>query len=551
MSRSARHPSDPSAAAVPPSPAPEQGRATAGAHGAIDATMTSPVPSALLSPVAELAQRPARAVRRSSIRQDGGPTQSSPFNGMMVWGLLLLAFVAPLPVGSNRPALWALWAAVIGIALAVHLAFVRGNPLKDTYGDLRWAISFALALPIWGLVQMMPWLGGGISLPSGAEFGLLLGVDVTQLHGRSISLAPQVTGLAVMRMLAHVALFVLVLRLISRNSRANAVLHWLFYGITLHAVWAMMNLKFLGDVAIWGEKTAYLGAATGPFVNRNSFASYLGMGVVLGVALLMDRGNRPRLRTPHLRAIFSPENLSLLVVGLCTALIFVALLATQSRAGLAATLVGAAVAWAVMAQAQAIHTQPLAKGQRVLARRILMGIAALALLVALVQGIASGVLERGIFASADWGLRERIYANAIDRILERPLTGYGLDTFALAYEMGRDADRLTETTQVDAHSTYLENWVDAGLIFGSAMLLAGLAYLRRLWALLPRRDTAGTGGQPAPRSPALAAAALGVFALAALHSLVDFSFEIEANVMVMIIILAVGVAPLRQKTRNN
>ncbi|MFN3606940.1 MAG: hypothetical protein ACK4SS_07060, partial [Cypionkella sp.] len=88
------------------------------------------------------------------------------------------------------------------------------------------------------------------------------------------------------------------------------------------------------------------------------------------------------------------------------------------------------------------------------------------------------------------------------------------------------------------HSTYLENWVEGGVIFGSAMIVAALIYLRHL---------AHMAAQPA-RPAVPTAAACGVLALAAAHSLVDFSFEIEANVIILTIILAIGAAPFQRRS---
>lgn len=470
----------------------------------------------------------------------GAAKGGTAFNRLMIYALIALAFLGPLPLGSNRPVAWAFWAAVIGLGLALHLLLARQRSMGQVVAGLGLVLALALVQPIWGLVQVIPGLGylmGG--LPEGVP---------EALRASTLSLAPEATVLAVMRMLAHVALFVLVLRVVSRASSADRLLQGVFYGITLHAVWAMVNLMLLGDAVIWGEKTAYLGTATGTFVNRNSFASYLGMGLVLGLVLIMDRDHHPRMRTPHRSALFAPDNLARLAMGLCLLLIFIALLATQSRAGLASSLAGMAVAGAVMARARSHHADRLAPGHKRLARAILAGIAALGLLFVLGQG----VLERGIFTAADSASRGQIYANAWARIQERPILGYGLDSFPIAYELGRSDDSFDAVIQVDAHSTYLENWVEGGVIFGSAMLLAALAYLRRLWDVAGwtkhRPDQmAANAPENAPHPPQLIAAALGVMTLAALHALVDFSFEIEANVMVLTILLALGVAPLRQK----
>ena len=506
----------------------------------------------------------------------GGSSGGSRLNRGMVWVFVAIGFLGPLPLGSNRPVAWAFWAMVIGLGLALHIALSGGadDVRSKERGKDRAALAgrgvilgLGLVQRFWGLVQLIPGLGGllgGLAvLPVGA-----VGEIGDGLAASTITLSRDATGLAVLRMLSHVALFVLVVRVVGRASLADLLLRGLFFGITLHAVWAMVNLAFLGDWVIWGEKSAYLGAATGPFVNRNSFASYLGMGLVLAVVLVMDQDHVPRLRTPQRWAIFAPDNLARAGIGLCGLLILVALLATQSRAGLAASLIGAGVAGLVMGRARSRHSALLARPQLRLARGILGVIAGSGLLAVLGQAVA----ERGLFTLADAGGRGEIYANAVARIGERPRLGYGLDTFAMAYELGGSGGGVRAVIQVDAHSTYLENWVEGGVIFGSAMILAGLLYLRRLrrvaggllgGAVHVQRDDAGPAAaplatppaaptaEPPAQPPALVAASLGVLVLAGLHALVDFSFEIGANVMVLTMILALGVTPLRRRLRQD
>lgn len=500
-----------------------------------------------------------------------GASGGSRLNQGMVWGLIVMAFLAPLPLGSNRPVAWAFWAMVVGLALALHVAlsgdgasprgrggYGRGGSQRAALSGLGVILGLALVQPIWGLVQIIPGLGWllGAALPAGGA-----GDAAQALGGSTISLSRDATMLAMMRMLSHVGLFVLVVRVVGRASLADRLLYGIFFGITLHAVWGMVNLVILGDAAIWGAKSAYLGAATGPFINRNSFASYLGMGLVLGVVLALDRSHRPRMRTPHRWAIFAPDNLARLGFGLCGLLIFIALLATQSRAGVLASLIGAGVAGAVMARARSRHSDLLASPQRRVARAILVAFMGIGLLAVLGQGL----IERGLFTAVDAGDRGVIYANALARIAERPILGYGLDSFAVAYELGASGASISPLVPIDAHSTYLENWVEGGVIFGSAMILAGLMYILRLRAIAG--GLLGGGGVPAgddPKSgdakagdaeaslrpPLLTAAALGVLALAGGHALVDFSFEIEANVMILAMLLALGVTPLRRRVRQ-
>jgi len=453
------------------------------------------------------------------ISNDTSPHKGARLRSTLFWALILMAFLAPIPMGSNRPVIWALWAAVIGFGLG--LCIVRGAGLSGTLAKLWPILAVAMLPPIWGLFQILPigpdWAGFPVQLPA-------------QMRAETLSLSPKATLLAVLRMSAQVALFIVAVAVITRASRARLMLTWLFWGIAAHAVWAMGNLMLLGDIAIWGEKEAYFGNATGPFVNRNSFASYLGLGIVIGICLILDVDDRPRMRMPHRRPIFAPENLTRLTYGIAVILVFTTLLATQSRAGLLACCIGAAVAVAVLLRREHSPKADLPPAQRSARLAIFIGLVAVAVIVFAGQAL----VDRSIFTWADADGRLQIYQNALARITERPLTGYGLDAFALAYELGRSDDSFDAVIYTDAHSTYLENWVEGGLIFGSAMIVAAGLYLRRLRSIGPR-----------PKLPT--AVAIGALVLAAVHSAVDFSFEIQANVFLLIIILAIGVAPFKQR----
>lgn len=161
--------------------------------------------------------------------------------------------------------------------------------------------------------------------------------------------------------------------------------------------------------------------------------------------------------------------------------------------------------------------------------------AGLALSVLAIGGLyGTGLAGRFLSGPRDLEIRAGIWQSAARLVAERPLTGFGLDSFALAFPAARSAAAFDASSYADAHSTYLENWAEAGLIFGSAPLVAGLLALS---ALLGRWRRARGAAR------ALPAAALGALLLAALHSSVDFPFEMEANLMLLVAILGLALAP--------
>lgn len=442
------------------------------------------------------------------------------------FGLILVALVllAPLPVGLNRPHLWAIGATVLGLFGVVYMGRMSwgGRALAPGLRQFWPLMALALLQPLWALVQALP-LGsfaGALSLPVALP---------PALHPATISLDPNASLLGAMRLVGHILFFLLALDLMTRPERVMQVMRWLFWGMVGWAVYGMVALTVLGDLSLWGEKTQYQAFATGPFVNRNSFAAFLGMGAVLGVARLYELRAQPRLRRERRHGFLTETGLRRLMHVAGLALIVVALLSTGSRMGVAASLVAMGVT-ALILRRTLPQTDAAARGAQLPKGLIAVFVVAALAGVAVVFG--QQLAERAIFTEGDSVARMQIYAVALDLIATRPLIGFGLDAFPLAFELARPDTFVTAFTYADAHSSYLENWAEGGLIFGSVPLAVGAIYARRLLVALR------AGG----RTAAASAAAAGVLSLALLHSLVDFPFEIEANLLLLCLICAMGVA---------
>ena len=399
--------------------------------------------------------------------------QLSTRKDMLAAGLVTLVLLSSIPAGGTPPLVTALIATALG-AMGFIAGFAIPAPRKAAGHRPAALLLAGAALCAVGLLQ-----AGLAYLP----------LQSTPLANRDLllrpgSLSPDATLLAVLR--AAAALLVLWLaQSVARNpTRARAAALALFAGIAVQAVWALVLLGPLGE----GQNSAYPGAAVGTFVGRNALATYLGMGLVLGLALLpRDR------RTPFLW-------IGLAVIG-------TALFATQSRMGLTATGAGAVVVLACRRPGW----------------RASVSIALAAVLAGLFFGQA--VAERSVWLASAGADRAALYVQVWEMIAARPLTGFGLDTFPLAFELFHHPPVSAEVVWDRAHSTYLTLWAEAGLLAGSLPPLAGMLAL----AMLYRR-----------RTSAPAVAAIGALVLAGLHSLVDFSLEIPANLFLLLVIVGLG-----------
>jgi O-antigen ligase len=129
-------------------------------------------------------------------------------------------------------------------------------------------------------------------------------------------------------------------------------------------------------------------------------------------------------------------------------------------------------------------------------------------------------------------VRGALYTQVLEMIAARPWLGYGAGAFEVAYPLFHQLPVSADFVWDKAHSTYLGLWSELGLIAGSIPLIvfAMIAWLALRLSLKRRADWA---------APAVA---LGVIVAGGVHSLVDFSLEIEANMFLLLALLAIGIA---------
>lgn len=432
---------------------------------------------------------------------NGGRTPA----GMRVSGAVCLVIVAlaPIAVGGFRPQWWLVFACAIFLAAAA---------CAITIATSRRRIRF--------LTHAAP----GV-VPVYILFLLGLSAHVLLVRGTA-SDADALYGL--LRHLSFAALGWTLLQCMTRDQRAISYAQVLIAAFLAYAVYGLITI----DRTEWllFAKTQYDGFATGPFLNRNSFATFLAMGMnlALACALADETGVSRHHRRGHRVSPLEGKMRSLLLAAvalLCLAIIF----ATASRMGLFVALAGASVVVALRLRRIA--------GQRGVIRVIVFAAGMLFFLalamIALLYG--GGVAERLGSTADNANVRLDLYRNVLEMIAANPLLGVGLDNFGEAF---RAYQRLPVSPDRDwnlAHNTYLALWAELGLALGSMpILLCALIAV----ALLRR----SLSGNVTPVSH-LSDAALAAIAIGALHSLVDFSLEMPANAYLLIALIVLGLSP--------
>lgn len=450
----------------------------------------------------------AIAVERSGQHASGGVNRAQhKLNGMLAVALVAIVALAPLPLGSIRPAMWMNWTLVFGVLGLIYGVGViaASGTVRITLGSFWPEAVLMLSLVAFQLFQLVP-LGGL----------LLLG------PGDTASFDPGSTRLTLLVTAGFMLFFFLFAQVSSNRRRARRMLLALFLVVVAYAILGLVSLTQWNDTLLGFEKQYYRGVATGSFVNRNSYATFLASGLAMGAPLLVSSVVGDQVGTMTRRLLMP----MLVLVGM--AFIGAALFATDSRMGTFAGLAGAALG--LLGGALMFRGSVLGK------LLVVIAVAALAVTVALVFGV--GLIERLVFQRGDPD-REALWALAWSAILERPWLGYGAGSFEATFPVFQRPPLDGGNIWSHAHSTYLALWYEQGLVFGSLPMLAmGLLLGRSVIAL---RD---------PSSTMVSLATLGVGFVFAVHSLVDFSAEIYADALLLVAMLALGAVGGRNGMRR-
>lgn len=460
------------------------------------------------------ASAPIRA--HTTGRDKNGQKQA---NNLIAGVLLVIIVSSTLFFGSVHAFSWGAHAALLGLlSLFYCLVLARSGetfriPLRDM------GIQFPIFLLFCGflVIQMLPFGLFGQSLQIASRGDVLV-------QSNTISIAPDMTMLMLLRQVSYGLFFFLMLQVCANEGRRRSLTNLLLVVVIAFAAIGIVSLQ-MGDTVLGIAKTAYEGSATGTFVNRNSFATFLGFGAILALGKLGGLIVVQRQRHPHDGFIVGLTS-GILMYGIGYMVLIGTLVATQSRMGLFATLVASAVMIAIIIWKSS-------------ASRMVIFITAVTAAVAVTFGFllfGEGIFDRAIISGQSAGQRGDLYAQVWQLIMQRPWSGFGGGAFELAFPLVHDYPVSSAALWDKAHSTYLTLWSELGLVAGSipvlVLLLVAFRLARGLWL-----DRGNWMNQ---------AVALCALVLGAIHSTVDFSLEIQANMFLLLGLLAMGTAAAYQ-----
>jgi O-antigen ligase len=446
------------------------------------------------------------------------------FDDAVFWAFMAGLAWVPFWFGSNVLLAWGINALIFpGLAVLFEMPVLAGRrPHPVAVKRIALPAVLFVATVVWIVVQCGQWLPRELQHPIWRLAADALAVPVKG----SISASRDLTAQALLRLMTSASVFWLALQLGRDGMRANRIMVGIAAIIVVYASYGLVAYAATPGYVLWFENRAVTGYVASTFYNRDNFATYAGIGVILMFGLLL-RLYRVRLQDAgpgRLRiAAFidtTGRGGAIYICGLF--IILTALLLTASRGAIVSTAF-AGLAFAAMAFGRS-RTGAIDQ------RDVLIFLAFI--VAAIFAGFGDTIL--GKIGQQGFGDESRlaVYRLTVGSILDRPLLGHGYGTFADVFPMFRDRSTGVSGAWVMAHNTYLELFQGLGLVFGALLIIGiGALALRCLKGATTRKVNATL--------PALAA---GVACLIAVNALVDFSLQIQAVTLTFMAVLGVGVA---------
>ena len=451
---------------------------------------------------------------------------------------LLVAIIAwmQFPFGSNRPWAWSFLVILIALDWALWI------PAGVAAGASTARLARRLAVPALLMVAVLVWIWlQSVSFtpaPWHADIWGFIARALGKPVAGAVSFNPFATRTELMKLASYLAVGWLAAALSLRHENARllfialvaAATAYAAYGIVLSALHTSQITIFQGDPPPYGRDVS------GGFVAKNSFATFTGMAFLASLTLLVEagqhrivamRGWRTHVRT--LVQFATGKGAGWLIASL---VLLAALIASDSRAGLIATLVGLVGIFALLLSISA---------RRGNTRWTLIGGGVAALLIfslflANGQSVQSR-FERLIETRGSEEMRPLMWDAAVRAIADHPYMGTGLGTYPDVFNLY--AKSFVPYVVDRAHNDYLEFAMGVGI---PAAVLWDLALL-----ILVAQCVSGVLKRHRRRSYAMTA--VGASLLVGFHSLFDFSLQMPAVAVLYAVLLGIGLGQ-SQPTRE-
>ena len=448
--------------------------------------------------------------------------------------LLLIFFISPLPLGSDRT--WA-YLALSGFCITLLASYLFMQILNScysknsvTYSKTDPSVYLILLLAIWFFIQ------GGLKIPI-SYLSMLTPVtaDIYSSAHRALNIKDshpfavisldygQTYNKALLTMGCFSVIF-LMGQVINTQQRLKTFCYVIIFSGVFQAVFGILMTLTGIEYLFFTPKTSYIGQATGTFVNRNSLAGYLEMTLSVGIGTLLGLHKASLKNTHHWRGkvqwmieiLLSPVAI---LRGLLIAMV-VGLLMTHSRMGNAAFFNALLITGGV-----AVLYSPHFRKKGFYF--VLMSIVSVDIFILGTLFDLDVVMDRIENTAASNEDRDEVVQYALKMLPDFWLTGSGGGTFAyiFPYYKQKFILGLYDLT----HNDYLQIFLEAGVIGSSLLISYTVLAIKKSFKLLKSdrsKFSRGIGFTVLMASTSLF-----------IHSAVDFNLQIPANILLFTTLL--------------
>lgn len=281
------------------------------------------------------------------------------------------------------------------------------------------------------------------------------------------------------------------------------------FGIIQHFTW--------NEKIYWFRELSLGGGVFGPFVNRNHFAGYMEMAILLALGQIVRKTLEMKLSPREVGIkervfdFFNREGGIIVLLLSATIIMIASLFMSLSRGGIMSLAIGAAV-----------FAGLVPRHKRVSLIFIILGV------ILVLEATSELVIRRFVEEVGPYG-RYAIWEDTIDIFKSFPIFGSGLGTFRLIYQKYQTSDY--DLFFRHAHNDYMELLTDMGVLGLSAAIAACALYLILLVSLLNKRRSFYVRAE--------VCAGIGAISAILAHSIVDFNLHIPSNALLVTIIAAI------------
>jgi len=443
--------------------------------------------------------------------------------GLLIWASFLNGQIDSQP--------WLIFASCTYLLLAAHCCSVFFGGRANILG-LRLAIAAIILLLLTLLLLYLQTV-----LPLNTYLHDLIlssnyvsGYETDWFKPNSVwSVVPALTHWLLMSELLMVTFFVLTISLLCSRRRLQQFLVVMIAIGLVHTVVGIIakyaGISLVDKVHLDG----HFGVARAWFINRNHFASFIGLTLIGALALqlkyLLSSQGKTLMRL-LLDQLITGKAVILFALS-CTV---VALLLSQSRAGFLAPVLSIAICFFALGRGSSRF------GKK---RQFIMPVVVF-LAVSLIY-FGGDFLARISADSLSLGERTKQWALSWAAIQKAWLLGYGGNSYGTVFQAFRDPDQFRQLYFNQAHNDYLHIWLEQGLI--GLLLWIGLLMvtLRRALISFSSHSSTMVGG--------VSMAAAVVLIAALLQSFVDFNLHILNIRLYFFVIMATvfAVASIKQR----